>query len=100
MAAAVSNGVSPSIRAVLKPSGRAVSAPMRITCASLERSEPFGFSRLSTSSVTGGSSFPSVSRIGAPIGRPDSTEAAIPEAQSSWSTSTTAVGRSASPVAG
>jgi hypothetical protein len=73
---------------------------MRITCASFERSEPFGFSRFSTSSVTGGSWLPSVSRIGAPIGRPLNTEAAMPVTQSSWSTSTTAVGRSLSPVAG
>ena len=37
----------------------AASAPMRITCASLDRSEPFGFSRSSTSCVTAGSSPPS-----------------------------------------
>ena len=55
---------------------RAGSSPIRITWASFERSEPFGLSRSSVSSVTGGSSSPSVSRIGAPIGLPLSTDAA------------------------
>ena len=73
---------------------------MRITCASLERSEPFGSSRSSVSSVTFGSSPLSEISSGAPIGRPASTEAAIALCQSSASTSTTAVGRSLSPVAG
>ena len=73
---------------------------MRITWASFERSEPFGFRWSSASLVTAGRSPPSESRIGAPIGGPTSTDAAIAPCQSSWSTSTTAVGRSLSPVAG
>ena len=100
MAAARANGFRPFTTAGLKPSGRATSGPMRMTCASLERSEPLGCSRSSVSSVTAGSSSPSESSIGAPIGGPASTDAAMPETQSSWSTSTTAVGRSVSPVAG
>ena len=100
MAAARSKVLSPGIKAGLKPSGRATSGPMRITWASFERSDPFGSRRSRVSSVTAGSSSPSERRIGAPIGGPVSTEAAIPETQSSWSTSTTAVGRSESPVAG
>ena len=98
IAAARSNGVSPSTTAV-QPSGRGTSRPRRITCASSERSEPFGSSRSSVSSVAVGSSELSESRIGAPRG-PVSTDAAMPVIRSSWSTSTMAVGRSASPVAG
>ena len=52
------------------------------------------------SSVTAGRSSPSDSSSGAPIGGPASTAAAIADCQSSESTSTTAVGRSALPVAG
>ena len=101
IAAARSNSVSPAISAVLKPDGRATSGPTRITWASWgRRSDPCGPSRSSTSSVTPGSSSPSESRIGAPIGGPVSTDAEIPVIQSSCSTSATAVGRSESPVAG
>ena len=52
------------------------------------------------SDVTAGSSPPSDSSSGAPIGGPASTAAAIALCQSFESTSTTAVGRSAPPVAG
>ena len=65
----------PSSTAVLKPSGRAGLSPMRMTCASLDRSEPVGLRRLSVSSVTAGSSSPSEIRIGAPMGRELSTGA-------------------------
>ena len=100
IAAARSYGSSPSIRAVLKPLGRAGFVPIRITCASLARSEPFGSRRSSASSVIGGSSPPSVSRIGAPIGLAVRTAAVTAPCQSSLSTSTTAVGREVSLVAG
>ena len=76
IAAARSYSSSPSSTAVLKPSGRAGLSPIRITWASLDRSEPVGLRRLSVSSVTAGSSSPSEIRIGAPIGRAASTEAA------------------------
>ncbi len=73
---------------------------MRITWASLERSEPLGFSRLSVSAVTGGRSPPSEIRIGAPMGRAVRAAAVTPACQSSLSTSTTAVGLLASLVPG
>ena len=83
MEAARAYGSLPSTTAVLKPSGRATSGPIRITWASSERSEPFGSSRSRVSPVTAGSSSPSVSRSGAAIGGPASTEAAMPVTQSS-----------------
>ena len=73
---------------------------MRMTCASFERSDPRGFSRSSVSAVAGGTELPSASRRGAPIGGPASTDAATADCQSLRSTSTTAVGRSDSFVAG
>ena len=48
-------------------------APIRITCASLDRSEPLGSRRSSVSSVTAGRSSPSDSSSGAPIGGPART---------------------------
>ena len=73
---------------------------MRITCASFERSEPRGSSWSSVSDVTAGRALPSVRSIGAAIGGPASTDAATADCQSPRSTSTTAVGRSASEVEG
>ena len=78
IAAARSNGSSPSISAVLKPSGRAVSCAdpdhlgvlRQVRALRLQPVEHvFGHRRAGRS--------PSVSRIGAPIGRPASTEAAM-----------------------
>ena len=59
-----------------------------------------GFRRLSVSAVTAGSSPPSESSSGAPIGLAASAAAVTPACQSSLSTSTTAVGRVASLVPG
>ncbi len=73
---------------------------MRITWASFDRSDPRGFSRSSVSAVAAGTELPSARRMGAPIGGPDSTAAATADFQSPSSTSTTAVGRSDSLVAG
>src|SRR4051794_29955255 len=73
---------------------------MRITCASRERSEPFGLRRSSVSLVTAGRSPPSLRSSGAPIGVPASTEAVTAPCQSFLSTITTAVGRVASLVEG
>src|SRR5436190_22252202 len=86
--------------AVRKPEGRAVPSPTRITSASLDRSEPFGFSRASVSLVTGGGLPPSVRRIGALIGGPARTAALTASCHEPWSTSTTASGRFAEAVAG
>jgi hypothetical protein len=88
------------ITADLKPGGRAGSSPMRITWASLARSEPLGLSRLSVSWLIGARSLPSDIRSGAPIGGAANTAAVTPACQSSSSTSTTAVGRTVSVVAG
>src|SRR4051794_41195142 len=73
---------------------------MRMTCASRERSDPRGLRRLRASFVTAGRSPPSLTSSGAPIGRPASTAPVTAPCQSSLSTSTTAVGRVASLVAG
>src|SRR3954471_16216111 len=100
IAAARSYASSPSTTALRKPDGRPVPRPMRMTWASLERSDPLGFSRSIVSWVTGGTSPPSVRRIGAPIGAPARTLALTAPCQSPLSTSTTAVGRGAPPVEG
>jgi hypothetical protein len=84
----------------LKPPGFGGRGPIRSTCASFERSEPFGFSRFSVCSLTAGRSPPSESSSGAAIGAAASTEAVTADCQSSRSTSTTAVGREALPVEG
>src|SRR4051812_35964323 len=100
MAAARWYGSLPSITAVLKPLGRAMSLPIRITWASFDRSDPFGWMWFSVSLVTAGRSPPSVSISGALMGVPARTEAEIASCQLPWSTSTTAVGFESLLVAG
>src|SRR3954463_2761817 len=92
-ATATAYGLSPLMRAALRPSGGPGLFPTRIAWAPLASCAPFGLSRSSVSEVTGGSESPSVSRIGARSGADTSADAATAPCQSSLSTSTTAGGR-------
>src|SRR4051794_28533217 len=99
-ATATAYGLSPLMRAALRPSGGPGLSPTRIAWAPLASCAPFGLSRLSVSEVTGGRESPSVSRIGARSGADTSAAAATAPCQSSLSTSTTAGGRVSSDVDG
>src|SRR5215211_6874133 len=100
IAAASAYGSSPPISAVRWSSGVGGSEPILITCASRERSDPFGFIWSSAASETSGRLSPSLTRIGAPIGRPLRTDAATAPCQLSRSTSMTALGCACSLVPG
>src|SRR4051794_37957226 len=99
-ATATAYGLSPLMRAALRPSGGPGLFPTRIAWAPLASCAPFGLSRSSVSEVTGGRESPSVSRIGARRGAVTSAAAATAPCQSSLSTSTTAGGRVSSEVDG
>src|SRR3954463_2319975 len=92
-ATATAYGLSPLMRAALRPSGGPGLLPTRMAWAPLASWAPFGLGRSSVSEVTGGSESPSVSRIGARSGADTSADAATAPCQSSLSTSTTAGGR-------
>ncbi len=77
---------------VFRPSGLATS-PIRIAWAPPASLAPVGWSFSSASAVASGSSSPSLSSTGARTGPAASWAAEMPARQSSWSTSTTALGR-------
>ena len=92
IARAVAAG-SPAFTSVVSSPSGAFTSPIRMICAPPASAAPLGRSLSSASAVASGTESVSENSTGARTGAEPSTDAAIDARQSSWSTSTTALGR-------